>query len=842
MRNIKRLIPLIGVFLFLAALWILHREVAQISHAELRRALRAISVPSLFFASLAAFANYALLTLSDAIAVRQSGARLPYPRVAFISFISNAIGFNVGMSILSGGSVRFRLYSTCGLAALQIAGVIAMVHITLSLGMWTSAGIALIFGHSGLLAHFGWQGALPRLFGLALLAIPAATFVVSAQIKRGRDSKLSLIAAKIFPKLDTKLLPGPQTLLRQLGVGVFDLVLASLVLFFLLPKGGAGVPTVCGAFILSVVAGAVSQVPGGLGVFEAAMLWQLSAFYNRSDLLGAILLYRVVYYIAPLVVASCLLAVFEFSSRLERYARDLPKLLPAAVSLWTFFAGVSLVFAGVTPLRGERLHEIVSLSMIELSHFSGSILGTALLFLAWGLARRLRSAWRASMVVLSAALLFALAHGSLFENAAFFLPLFLILILCRKSFYRMSFFSSFDVRWALMIAAVLLVAIRLGFFGYRHVEYSEELWWKFAFTAGAPRFLRASLGMSVAFVVFTLLLWLRPSPLRVNAQLSEEDIERIVGQSKSSDAALALLGDKKFFTSKEGKCAVMYAEAGGFWVSMGDPIGLEACACDLIWQFCEEADRRGAKPVFYEISGKWLEVYRDNGLHVLPVGEDARVDLTSMPPDLSGGLWKNLRTIRRRIREDGCTVRIIEGEERASVMPRLREISDEWLDSVRGAEKGFSLGFFDEKYLAHFPIAIAEKGGKICAFCNIWMGARPEDGKTPAEISVDLMRYSKDAPDSVMSFLFLEVMLWGKENGFGAFRLGMAPLSNMNPDESLWNKAGDFVYRHGENFYNFKGIRRYKEKFHPEWRTSYLAYPNAASLPLLLAQMVRLIS
>ncbi len=839
------MVPLIGVLLFLAAFRVLHDEISKISFAELRGALQAIPPSSLFLACLAVFANYAVLTLSDAIAVRQSGARIPYPHVALISFISNAIGFNVGMSILTGGSVRYRLYSSFGLSTLQIAGVVAMCHITLTLGMWTAAGIALLFEPAGAFVRMGWPAAIPRLIGLAALALPVAVFAVSARIKRGHAAGPPWFGGKIFSKFDPASAPGPATLARQLAVGVLDPLLASMVLFCLLPEGRADMPVVCGAYIVALMAGAISQVPGGLGVFEVTMIWQLSAFYGRGELLGAILLYRVVYYIAPLVAASLLLFGFELSENLRRYVRGLPKLLPAAISLWTFFAGVSLVFAGVVPPHHERLkelHKLVSLPMLELSHFSGSILGTALLFLAWGLARRLRSAWTASVAALAAAMFFSFASGLRYENVEFLLPLLLILLLCRKSFYRLSFFSTFDAKWALMIAVVLFVAIRIGFFAYRHVEYSNELWWHFAFTAGAPRFLRATLGTSVAFVAFTLWLWLRPSPLRANAPLAEADIERIVTESPASDAALALLGDKKFFTSSDCDCAIMYAAAGGFWISMGDPIGREEYAGDLIWQFCEEADRRGAKPVFYETGERWVDVYRDNGLHVSPLGEEARVDLVSMTPDLSGGTWKSLRPVRRKLTEEGCSFRVLDGEARDAALPRLRAISDQWLDSVHGAEKGFSLGFFDEAYLRHFPVAVVEKDGAICAFCNLWLGAEPSREGERRELSVDLMRYAKSAPESVMSYLFLEAMLWGKAQGFGCFRLGMAPLSNMNPDESLWERAGDFVYRHGEIIYNFKGVRHYKEKFHPEWTPSYLAYPDATSLPLLLAQLVRVIS
>ena len=101
---------------------------------------------------------------------------------------------------------------------------------------------------------------------------------------------------------------------------------------------------------------------------------------------------------------------------------------------------------------------------------------------------------------------------------------------------------------------------------------------------------------------------------------------------------------------------------------------------------------------------------------------------------------RKLRPIRKRAAADGISFRVVEGAELDAVMPRLAEISREWLESVHGGEKGFSLGFFDEGYMRNFPVAVAEKEGAIFAFCNLWLGG---DG---SELSVDLMRYGKDAP------------------------------------------------------------------------------------------------
>ena len=175
----------------------------------------------------------------------------------------------------------------------------------------------------------------------------------------------------------------------------------------------------------------------------------------------------------------------------------------------------------------------------------------------------------------------------------------------------------------------------------------------------------------------------------------------------------------------------------------------------------------------------------------------------------------------------------------AELLPELRLISDAWLAAKRTREKRFSLGFFDEAYLSRFPAAVVRQGGRVVAFANVWPTGTRE------ELSVDLMRYADDAPPNVMDYLFIRLMLWGREAGYRWFNLGMAPLSgfpNRGALAPLWCRVGTIVYRYGEHFYNFRGLRQYKEKFDPVWEPKYLASPGGLALPRILGNVAALIS
>ncbi|NLZ17466.1 MAG: DUF2156 domain-containing protein [Desulfobulbaceae bacterium] len=135
-------------------------------------------------------------------------------------------------------------------------------------------------------------------------------------------------------------------------------------------------------------------------------------------------------------------------------------------------------------------------------------------------------------------------------------------------------------------------------------------------------------------------------------------------------------------------------------------------------------------------------------------------------------------------------------------------------------------------------MAVVRQKGEVIAFANLWESA----GKH--ELSVDLMRSKEDAPAGVMDYLLCAIMLWGKNEGYTQFNLGMAPLSSLSSNSlgPMWARFGNFLYTHAETYYNFKGLRRYKEKFDPHWEPRFLVSPGGFALPSILADVASLIS
>jgi phosphatidylglycerol lysyltransferase len=283
-----------------------------------------------------------------------------------------------------------------------------------------------------------------------------------------------------------------------------------------------------------------------------------------------------------------------------------------------------------------------------------------------------------------------------------------------------------------------------------------------------------------------------------------------------SDANLVRMGDKSIMFSADGRAFVMYGRWARSWIALFDPVGPVDAWPDLIWQFIETARSNGCRAVFYQVSPKGLACYADAGLRAFRLGELAEVDLTRF--EMKGGKWANLRQQVSRGLRDGLEFSVLEPADVPAILPQLADISDAWLAHHNAREKSFSLGAFDPQYLATQPVAILKCNGHIVAFANVLLTRTQEEG------SIDLMRFSPEAPKGAMDFLFAQLMEYLKAQGYRRFNLGMAPLSGMSSRRlaPVWDRAGRAFYEHGERYYNFKGLRAFKSKFHPYWQPRYL--------------------
>lgn len=835
----RKTIRLIGLIITAFAVYFLHKEISQYNFADIRRSVWEIPDYRLLFALLFTLVNYAILTLNDGMALKYIGKKLHWAKVGFASFVSNTISFNLGMSLLTGGSTRYGIYSAYGLSTSETAKVLGFCNLTIWLGSAGILGTLLLSEPAGMIARIPLLKEWGRIPGLLLIL-----FVLSAAL-------LSWSGKSIKIRGEDVSLPPLKYFIAQVTVSSVDYLCASMVLFSLLPHSDITIFHYTGCYVISVLLGGMSQVPGGLGVLDSTLMVTLSPWYSGTEMIGALLVYRLIYYLFPLCLSALLMGGRQLvstggdvKSATLSAGKEFFAVYSAILSFGVFASGAILLFSGSTPGLPQRLamlDKFIPTDIIEISHFLSSLAGLVLLFLAQGIRRRLRVAWILTIALMAAGIGFSVLKGLDYEEALILGVLLLPLIAARKNFDRESKLLSPGISFDRVVpaAVVLISSAWLGYFSFRHSEYASYSILQFALSGKAPWFLRASVTLSAAVLVLPLLKLFRVNP-DISMVPTFEDMGKALEIARSSDDAsafLALTGDKSFFFSPSGGSMICFAEEGPYWFVMGEPFGKAEEFRDLTWSFREKTEMNGKKVVYYEVSEKNLSLYIEQGLAPVKIGENAKVSLADLSFE-KGSEWHGQRHILKKLPKDGSVFRILSDEEAERVLPRLKKISEQWLKSKQGHEKGFSLGFFSEEYIRNFKIAVVEREREIQAFANVWTSA----GKN--EVSPDMMRYMDNAPSDTMEFLFLNLMLWAKDRGYAYFDLGMAPLSGVKGGHHgpLWGRTAEMLYEHGNAFYNFQGLRHYKEKYKPVWEPRYVAVPHELSLPTVLAAAAMLIS
>lgn len=821
------------------AVYVLHKFASQVHWADVKADIAGSSKKSLGFALLWTVVSFFALSFYDVFAVRSVAKGKVPDKIAGLAGASGyAISNLLGFSYLTGTAVRYRVYAAMGLDLARVAGVIATSWVAFWMGLILILGTLMTLHPKGLSTVLPLANTTETIMGVGLLSALIAFFVWLA-----RGARRLSFAGFGFN------LPGVRLAGGLTIAALFDITGAAMTLYVLMPADLVqSYPYFFIIYISAIAFGILSHAPGGLGVFEATIIAGLGAA-GRSDALAALVLYRLIYTLLPFLVAVVGLAFVWAGSKRHaatqtatwafRLARPIVPMAAAGVAL---LAGTLLLVSGNLPADTARLgvlRDMIPLPFIEASHLSGSVAGLLLIVISRGLYRKLYRAWLIAMALMVAGILASLLKGLDWEEATGLLISTSILGAFKSAFYRVDGASVFrlNTTWLISLAALLGAVTWVGLFAYSNVPYRDALWWDFALRGDASRFLRASL--VVAFILATIALnsVLMGRGQSVKTQPIPDAVRQLIAESEDPEAGISLMGDKSFLISDDGKAFLAYGDTGRSLISKGEPVGDEVAGRKLIWQLREKADKEGKRCAFYAVGPRYLPTYLDLGLSILKIGEVGRVALQGFT--LEGSSKKDFRHARNRAARDGLTFAIVPKAELAHVLPVLRTISDKWLASKQGDEKGFALGAFEERYVSNFDHAVLRNAsGDIFAFANLLQGANKH------EVSLDLIRYDPEGPSYAMDALFGELMLWAAAEGFHWFSLGAAPFSGIENRQlaSIWNRVGGFVFEHGEHFYHFEGLRAFKQKFNPAWTPNYLASPGGFAAPRILYEVNVLIS
>ena len=821
------------------SVFVLHQLASKTHLSDIKRDIAASSWTTLAAALMWTAVSFVALSFYDVLAVKSVVKKQIPGWVAGLAGSSGtAVSNLLGFSYLTGTAVRYRIYASLGLDLGRVAGVIATSWVGFWMGLTLLIGVLLTMHPANLSTILPLDNTTETLIGSGLL-IGLATMIIWL----ARGSRHFSMAGFEFD------LPNGRLAGWLTFAGVVDLGASAMTLYVLMPADLVqNYPYFFVIYMAAIAFGILSHAPGGLGVFEATIIAGLGAA-GRSDALAALVLYRTVYTLVPFLVAVAGLGIAWIVTQRGTVTKTAAlvynltqPMIPFAAAGIALLAGSILLISGNLPADSTRLgvlRDVVPLSFVEASHLAGSVVGLLLIVVSRGLFRKLYLAWIIAMLLMVVGFAVSLVKGLDWEEAIGLVLTIGLLGLFRSAFYRVESASVFRLNgtWIVSLVTLFVAITWIGALSYSNVEYRDALWWEFAWHGNASRFLRASLVVSFLLAAISLdsVLSNRHTPKR--GEPIPDVVRQLVAASEDAEANMALIGDKSFLISDDGKAFIAYADTGSSLITKGEPVGAEEQGRELIWELRERADREGKRCAFYAVSPRYLPTYLDLGLSIIKIGEVARADLKTFT--LEGSSKKGFRQARNRAEREGYSFKVIRKEELGPVLPDLKVISDAWLESKQGEEKSFALGGFEEGYLSNFDHAVLlNPDGKIIAFANLFQSGNKH------ELSLDLMRYIPGGPSFAMDALFAEMMLWGTAQGFHWFSLGSAPFSGIDNRQlaSFWNRVGGFVYEHGEHFYHFEGLRAFKQKFQPVWEPNYLASPGGLAVPRILYEVNVLVS
>ncbi len=829
-RRITRLLPpLVAIALISLAAYVLRRELENVTLAEVLHAFSAIAPGRVGIALLFTLLSFAAYALYELAAMRYIGRKLPLVTVIGTGGIANTLANGLGFSLLTTAAVRFRVYSGLGLSTAEILLIMAISSTSFGLGMSFVAGLGLLTAPEIFAGMVGLGAAETRLAGFALIT-PATAYLTFCAFGRGRTVDIRAWRLRI---------PDLRTAVMQIGGGVLDVTAASGALYMLMPEGMAlPFPVFVSLTAVAISLGVASTVPGGLGVIESIILIALPDAPTEG-VVGGLLAFRLTYYLLPLTIAGIAVAAVS-SRRLATAPRGLAASLrvpvrsvtPLIIAATAVLAGGLLLVSSLTPPISGRLaipEVLLPLALVETAAIAAGLISIGLLLFARGLLRRQASSWRAAAALLAAGVAAAILSGPKYAETVFLLAALALTVVTGPMFDRPGRLTpiSFGTRWVGAAISIYAIAVSLGLIAYRHVDPTLDLVTAFAADGGAARALRV--GIVVSLFGFALLVWrLTATPRAGFGTIGKipADLPGLIAKTPDPLAQLAYLGDKVFLFTRAREAAIMFRPFRRDWIAFGDPLGAREALGEAIWTFRDAAERAGRRSVFFGTRPEHRSLYIDAGLSLIPIGEEAVVDIIDnrldAGPSRSG---------------DGSVEVVISPAPTAAQIERLRPVSDEWLEMTGGIERRFLAGAFDPGFLARSGLAILNVDGRAAAFASFLLG-----GAAHTEAAIDLMRWRRGTTAADRDLLLGRLAEHLRGRGVVHLILGTAPPLNTDsgPLAPTWEKVAPALFGRRAGDHDIGQVRERLDRFRPDWRPRHIALPGDLHLAGILSDCAAL--
>jgi phosphatidylglycerol lysyltransferase len=605
------------------------------------------------------------------------------------------------------------------------------------------------------------------------------------------------------------------------------------------------------AYITSVLVLLVSPFLKGLGAIELSMAFILTRFgFSTVDAISITLLYRFFEFWLPLSIGG-LSFIFVKNNLVLR-------IIPAVM---TFTLGIINIISVLTPAIQTRINallEFLPVYAINYSNYFVLTTGLFLLIISAFLLKGLKTTWYIALALTLFSLVGHLTKAIDYEEALLAAFVVLSLVMTRKQYFIkphpkwgqmgvLTAFSAIIGVWTYGIIGFYFLDKKyfdIDFGLIQSVKYSIQNFFMYQsddlqpagnFAHGFLYSINIAGFLSSSFLLYTLVRHYVHKP-QVDEEERTKALDLVKKYGNSGLDYFKTYDDKLYFFPEGLDGFISFRIAGNYAAVLENPV------CEnpetmkaIIRQFDTFCEDNGLKSFYYRVSEDYLGIYEAVNKKSLLIGQEAIIDLKTF--SLEGGAKKSIRNACNKTQESGYFPRLHFPPVKEGVLQKIRTVSTEWLEENEFREMVFSQGIFNAKEMRnHLIITVENHEEKVAAFLNLI----PD--YAPGEVTFDLVRKAKDAPNGMVDFLMVETIKYAISRGHKYFNMGFAPMSGIEKGRDFPEKSIKFAYEKIRSFATFKGLRDFKDKYGPEWKNRYIIYDHHYDLfniPSILSKVVK---
>ncbi|MGY3775711.1 bifunctional lysylphosphatidylglycerol flippase/synthetase MprF [Helcococcus sueciensis] len=811
----KNLIRAILIFfIIIITIIIIRKEIKSIDISQIKILVNTTSsLQKILFVVLGVL-SFSFATIYDYILAKYYDMKIPMKEVFKIGFISQSFNNFIGLGGLAGVTTRELLYDKYKLDRKIANRIIFIVLFSDIIGLFTLSLPASIELYTR--KYYFIASILLLLF----VAVIGFIFIDILPIKKYLKDENSVF---IREQRKLRVYLTLQSSFEWLMAAIF---FAYTIIYY---QPEISLLEASAVYVISTIIAFFSMIPGGLGSFEASAIFVFGLMgYKTPNIFLSLLVCRICYTIVPWII-GVILVLFNSKNDIEEheYVKK-ANTTSFYISYVILACGALLVFSALLPtvflkfkFFQKHLPNIFTIVNFNITLF----IGLCLIALSTGIQNRVKLAYRMSLILLSIIFILYMTISKNYYSA--FIALVIIILLFTNRQYFTGYAQKISIIKTL-IAFIILNLLNIIYMTIYNISHHVDVingFEKYSLEFMHDHFSEILLIPFLLAAIYAIFLSIERKHISFEgvSEKEKEDFEKFFeDNSYESNTHLFYMYDKNIFLNSKKTVLFLYRPFKGTLFVLGNPCGKKEDFEDAIEELIIFAQKNKMDVFFSGIKGNVIEDFVSQGFELMKIGEDAVVNLDNF--SLAGKKYKIMRRSLNYMDTVNYKFEVIYPPFNKDTMNQLKTVSDEWLGKRK--EMQFSIGAFKEDYIQKAPVFIIKQDREILAFANM------NPVKNTKKMSIDLMRHKNNVFSGIMDMMFISIINWAKENDYKYFDLGLSPLSNVGNSmfASKKEKTAKLAYKYANKIYGFQGLKKFKNKYNPEWNSIFIASQNNIKL------------